>query len=161
MSIRTSPVAGAIPYDNTTSGLTATDVQAALDEIESQLGITYYQATQSGNISTSSGTFTTMTSTSVTPAAGTYFVVMTADVTLPADGAGEIRITVGGADAGDSMRQLFIGVSGNATGVIRYSSATSCITTVNGSQAIEAQWRLTIGTNLFADARQVFAVKIA
>src|SRR5690606_2880704 len=30
--------ANALPYDNTTSGLTATDVQAAIDELATQIG---------------------------------------------------------------------------------------------------------------------------
>lgn len=65
-----------IPYDNTASGMTATDVQAAIDEVAEKIeaigGITEHD---SPSISVSSGTFATLESFSVPK--GTYIIITT------------------------------------------------------------------------------------
>lgn len=68
--------ADAVAYDNTSSGLTATDVNAAIDEMSEKIeaigGITEHD---SPSVSVSSGTFATLESFSVPK--GTYIIITT------------------------------------------------------------------------------------
>lgn len=110
----------------------------------SDLGGTYSDSVNaSSTISTSSGTFSNIDSMSITPPAGKYIVMFQADISTTNDGAGEVRISADGSAVSGSLRQIAgdaITLLG-ATVDFRTSVASMGVTTVNGSQAIAAQYR--------------------
>lgn len=99
-------------------------------------------AEASGDITTTSTSDVLATSMTLTPAAGTYQVWFTTSVD---NGSNNTRvfasIYAGGVQTAASERQ-FARATQAITGVL----ATSAKVTVNGSQAIEALWRVSAGT---------------
>lgn len=79
----------------------------------------------------------------LTPAAGTYYVTFSSSVINSTNAATRLYVSLyaGGSKIEHSERN--IGISGGAN----VSVHTAAIVTVNGSQAIEAQWRAAAGTN--------------
>lgn len=63
-----------VTYDNTTSGLTAADVQAAIDEVAAASGSNAVEAT--GTITKLHGPITQATYDGLTPAADTLYVIV-------------------------------------------------------------------------------------
>lgn len=144
--LTTTPVASSVPFDNSTDGFTATDVQAAIEEAGHKL--TVIQLSDSTLNTTTLATFSAMTGMSTTPAAGTYLVTFNTSVSSPTAGAiASFAIYVGGTqDAGSVSRAApldgGVGATPPAIGNV------TCIGTavVNGSQAIAAQWASSSGT---------------
>lgn len=148
--ISTTQVASSTPFDNSSNGYIATDVQAAIEESNKHLIAGEVNATASATAGT--GADALMTTMTVTPAAGTYLVNFSCDITSNTSGAAiSVSIYVGGSQKADSLRKIipFSGgtlTSGNARGFC----GTNGLVTVNGSQAIEIRWSASSGTNTTA-----------
>lgn len=131
-----TPVAASIPYDNSTDSWVANNVQTAIEEAPIHL--------RGGDVSLSS-TYTLTTSDvlvnglTISPAAGTYLMNFTGDVTSAVSGAAiSISLYVGGIQVGVSLRKTipFSGgalTSGNARGMV----GTNKVVTITTGQAIE------------------------
>lgn len=80
-----SEVASSIPFDNSTNGFAATDVQAAIEEAQRPV-IT--EVTDTANATTTSGTDALLTTMTITPTiAGNYMVCFESSITSNAAGA--------------------------------------------------------------------------
>lgn len=161
-----SPVAGGIPFNNATNGFTATNVQTAIEEAKNS--IAYSTASATGTVTTTSGTFSVMTTMTLTPVAGTYLCIFSGnmDITSGVNGTGEIALFVNAVQATDSTRDmtlnvaLLLGLIGTAT-VGASGSQTMTIATVNGSQAIDGRYRSVSGDTFRARSRSLTLIRLA
>lgn len=160
-----SQVASSVPFDNSSNGFTATDVQAAIEEAKNTSIIYVSDTGTQSSTSTSYANITTMTST---PASGTYLVIFNGHATTTGASAGGLfAIAVAGSVQSDSIRE----VSTNLTllgGLVTISvntigASVTCITkvTVNGSQAITAQFKSTNGGTINIQERNLTLTKIS
>lgn len=100
-------------------------------------------------ITTTSGSYVLMTGMTITPAAGTYLVLFTACVSGANDNE-NINLSVYSGDSlvPESERSVVANVSGGLSNpnTTHLSVTSLCVTTVNGSQAIEGRWLRGAGT---------------
>lgn len=160
LPIYSSPVAKQVPFDNSSNGFLATDVQAAIEESANYLTVT--ETTSTTPVNTTSGTDVLMTSMTVTPVAGTYLVLFNTDLNSNNAGAAiSISYYVGGAQLAVSQRKVipFDGGALSAAAARGMGCLQSRIT-VNGSQAIEVQWSTSGGTATAAN-RSLITVRTA
>lgn len=144
-----------VDYDNITSGLIATNVQDAIDELAASPVIA------SADVVTASTTTTTTSTTavaldfmSVTPPAGTYLITAMVTLGLSANASlGYIQIYSGGVAQGVEMNMR----RGNQN--IQTVVAAQAKVTVNGAQAVEIRWRVSAGTGT-ADGRSLSYHKV-
>ena len=81
----------ATPFDNTSNGFTADNTQAAIEEAKSSS--VYYSATGTSTLTTTSATFSVVSGMTITPVAGTYLVMFSADIKARnVNGNGELQI---------------------------------------------------------------------
>lgn len=156
-----SPVASTIPFDNTASGLVATDVQAAIEESVNFSRTSEVMVTAVAT--TSSTTDALMDSMTVTPPqAGTYLVLFNTDVNSATAGAAiSVSYYVAGVQVAASLRKI-IPFDGGAlsAGAARGIAALQDIIVVTGSQAIEVRWSISSGTATAA-ARSLITLRVA
>lgn len=140
-----SPTAYGIPFDNSTNGFTAINVQAAIEEARVVISS---QITATANATTTSGTNALLTGMTITPAAGTYLVMFSGSMNLNAAGStGSMSLYVAGAQITHTVRNSSVFDGGalsatSATGAI----ALQHIATVTGSQVVQIEWSVSSGT---------------
>lgn len=101
-------------------------------------------AEATGDITTTSATDVLVTTMTITPASGTYLVWFTGSVDHSANnGSIELSIYSAGSQVAASERSF---ARGAGQGNVTVSFACSAKVTVNGSQAIEGQWRTPAAT---------------
>lgn len=144
-------VASSTPFDNSTNGFVANDVQAAIEEASFELIDSEITATASATAGT--GADALMTGMTITPAAGKYIVWFSCDINaINAGAATSVSIYVGGSQIAASLRKVVPFCGGTLTsGSARCGVAVHGTVTVNGSQAIEIRWSASSGTNTVAD----------
>lgn len=120
-----SPVARAIPFDNTTDGWLATDVQDAIEEAPIHLRSVQVSSTAGFTIS-STGADVLLTTMTITATPGTYIAWFSSDITS-ANGGSAIACSFynNGTQMTSSMRKIipFSGgtlTSGNARAVMSF-----------------------------------------
>ncbi|HEY9661447.1 MAG TPA: hypothetical protein V6C65_23570 [Allocoleopsis sp.] len=99
-------------------------------------------ATDVNQTSTSSGTDVVLTSMTLTPAAGTYWVYFDSTVVNSGNGAERVLVSlyVNGVQRAHTLKR--IGIAGGAQSNVTIGDIVS----VNGSQAIDIRWRVPAGT---------------
>lgn len=133
-----TPVAQGIPFDNSTDGWVANDVQMAIEEAPIHLRAGEVNSTVTYTTTTTDALVTSMT---ITPVAGTYLVWFTCDASCTTAGAAvSASYYVGGVQKADSLRKVVpfdggLGSNASARGAIAINS----LITVNGTQAIEVR----------------------
>lgn len=135
-------VARAIPFDNSTDGFVATNVQSAIEEAKASPSLVSAEATATASATAPTGADTLIAGMTLTPVAGTYIVWFSCDITSASAGAAiSVSIYAGGVQSTASLRKI-IPFSGGTltTGNARGSMSTHITVTVNGSQAIETRW---------------------
>lgn len=153
-------VAAAVPFDNSTNGFTATDVQAAIEEATTHLSAT--EVTASGTITTTSATDALMTSMTMTPVAGTYLFLFNTDViSNNFNCTVSFSFYVGGVQTAITLRQVVPFDGGSLGG----TTARDCVQlqsliTVNGSQAVEVRWSRTTGGTATSSNRSLIRLRI-
>lgn len=91
----------------------------------------------------------------LTPVAGTYLAVFSSSMVNSGNGASRLFVSIYSAGAQVTHSERNIGISGGGNVTVH----TDAIVTVNGSQAIEAQWRAVAGTNT-AHQRSLILIKL-
>lgn len=161
-----TPVAKAVPFNNSTNGFAATNVQAAIEEARGTAPLIYVNdlSTQS----TSSTTYANITGMTSTPASGTYLVIFNGHATTSgASAGGFFALALAGSTVTDSVREIsanlvllggLVTVSVNTIG-----SSMSCVSriTVNGSQAITAQFKSISGGTINVQEKTLSLIKVA
>lgn len=124
--------------------------------INPSAGLTSSITENTTDTTTTSATDVLVASMTTTPAAGTYLVWFTGTVeNSNAGGIAFMSIYSGGVQVAASEREI------DAPGSSESSDFTSMArTTVNGSQAIEGQWRVTLGTETMHE-RQLVLLRVA
>lgn len=155
-----SVVASSVPFDNSSNGFVATDVQAAIEETSNFL--TVVEVTATGNTTTTSGTDALMNSMTRTPIAGTYLVLFNTDINSNAAGSAiSLSYYVGGVQVASSLRKTSHFDGGTlSAGSARAVSSLQSVIAVNGSQAIEVRWSTSGGTATAA-ARSLITIRTA
>lgn len=147
-----SAVAKTVPFDNASNGFTSTDVQSAIEEAKSS-GI-YYSTAATSTISTTSGTFSVVGSMTLTPVAGTYLCMFSADVKIGnVNGQGEFQFFNGG-----------VAISGTNRQTSRLNVGAGCffaVVTANGTNAIDVRYRSVDGKTVTVTSRSMFMLKVA
>lgn len=145
-AIQTTQVAASIPFDNATNGFTATDVQAALEEIHNQTPVST-EVSATADATTTSTTDVLMTSMTITPTSGKYFVSFSGCVDHSAQSVAVVgSIYSGGSRKADSERSIVPRFNGIGANSLSPCMAINGVVTVNGSQAIEIRWKTASGT---------------
>lgn len=137
-SVYITPVAPGIPYDNSTDGWVANNVQAAIEEAPIHLRAGEVSSTATYTTTTTDALITGMT---VTLVAGTYLVWFSCDANVSTAGAAvSASYYVGGVQKADSLRKIvpFDGGLGSVTAA-RGAISINGLITVNGTQAIEVR----------------------
>lgn len=160
-----SAVAKTVPFDNSSNGFTSIDVQSAIEEAKSS-GI-YYSAAATSTISTTSGTFSVVGSMTLTPVAGTYLCIFSADVeTGNVNGQGEFQFFNGGVAISGTKRQVELEVAllWGSIGTARLNVGAGCffaVVTANGTNAIDVRYRSVDGRTVTVTSRSMFMLKVA
>lgn len=140
-----TPVAVGIPFDNSTNGFVATNVQAAIEEATYKLNETEVSAT--ADTTTTSTTDVLMNSMTLTPIAGTYLTWFSTTVDHSNQSvAVVVSIYVGGVLNTASVRSVIPRFNGAGAISLSPCVATNGVVTVNGSQAIEIRWKTASNT---------------
>lgn len=107
-----------------------------------------YEATATASATTTSTTQVLMTGMTETPIAGTYWVIFSATISSNTNGAViTISINSGGTQVAHTVRTSTPQfASGLSTVSLQFPTNTTCVTTVNGSQAIAVFWSISSGT---------------
>lgn len=123
--------------------------------------VPYSHVSGTSNITTSSSTFSTMSGLTVTPAAGTYIVILSVDIAIANDGSGEVQIAVAGTGVVDSQRVVDCTTAGllGANVSTRWSAYTQTVLTVDGTQAVTGQFRSIENTVTVVD-RSLLLVRV-
>lgn len=156
--------ASATPFDNSSNGFVANNTQAAIEEAKSSS--VYYSATGTSTLTTTSTTFSVVSGMTMTPVAGTYLVMFSADVEARnVNGQGEVQIFNGGSAVTGTNRQielevaLLLGLIGTA----RLNIGAGClfgVVTANGTNAIDIRYRSIDGQTITITSRAMFAFRI-
>lgn len=142
-----SQVAKSIPFDNSSNGFAATDVQAAIEE--STYNLTDGEVSATNQITAGTGSDALMSGMTFTPVAGSYLVWFSTDINSSTAGAvTSVSIFVGGVQKADSLRKVQPFDGGALSQLAgRGAVAINGKVTVNGSQAVEIRWSASNGTN--------------
>lgn len=133
--IQTTQVASSLPYDNTVSGITATDVQGALDYLTTvtAAGVQNYNIISSTPFTSSANVDTFVTGMTITPMSGTYAVWFNCSETATGSGQQmDCTIYKAGAAISDSKRSV-VGSAGAHISIL----ATMTIAQFSGSQTCQ------------------------
>lgn len=155
-----STVAAAVPFDNSTNGFVATDVQAAIEEATFHL--TSHEITATGTITTTSSTDAVMTSMTETPPAGTWLYMFNCDVisnnfnqTL------SFSFYLAAVQIAVTKRQLIPYDGGTLGGTTaRDIVQLQSIITTTGSQVVDVRWSSTAGTGTSSN-RSLIRLRLA
>lgn len=167
--ITMTTVATSTPFSNTGNGFTANNVQSAIEEAKaaaSNTVITYVSDTS--NQTTTSASYTNITGMTSTPASGTYLVIFNGKAsTSGASAGGSFSIAVAGSTQTDSVRDIscnLVLLGGLVTiSVNTIASSMTCVSrvTVNGSQAITAQFKSNTGGTISVTEKNMTIMKVA
>lgn len=169
MSINKGIVGKASYYDNSVSGISATNVQDAIDALAAGgATIVRTQITSTSPVSTSSGTFAVIGSMTTTPAAGTYLVQYSGSmaITSGVNGSAEIALFQNGTIITHTTRTmsltvaLALGLIGTAA-ISPSGSDTTAIVTLSGSETIDVRFRSVTGDPFRCSTRSMQLIKIA
>lgn len=154
-------VASSVPFDNSTNSFAATDVQAAIEEARGTSVSS--QATATANTTTTSTTDVLINTMTLTPASGTYMVWFTTSIDSNTNNSTvSVSIYAAGAQVAasevHSQPQFQGGLTPSLNVTIPYTAIARIA--VNGSQAIEARWRISSGTAT-AHQRTLMVLKVA
>lgn len=117
--------------------------------------------TATAAVSTTSATNTVITGMTITPSAGTYFVIYSGSMGTGSNDSGELSIFVDGVQQTYTIRDTIIQAGGllGAVASGEWSSTTTGIFTVTGTQAIDVRFRAVSGS-LTANERSLTALRI-
>lgn len=143
-----SPVASNVPFDNSTDGFAANNVQAAIEEAASGAHLLATEVGATANATTTSGTDAIITGMTATPAAGTYLVWFSSAINSSQAGATvTVSMYVGGVQRADSVRAVSPFDGGTLSALTASCGmAINGLVTVTGSQAITIEWHTSAGT---------------
>ncbi len=128
-------VASSVPYDNSVSGLAFGDVQSVIDYLTAAAasGIQNYNIISSTAFASTANVDTFVTGITVTPASGTYAILLNASSTGTGSGQQmDCSIFKGGTLIADSKRSV---VTPAGSHIVILSTLT--VTSFNGSQACQ------------------------
>jgi hypothetical protein len=119
-------------------------------------------ATASGNVTSTSTTYTNITGMTLTPPAGTYLVIFSGNTSATEGGNGEtgtFQLALAGTQVTDSRMTVtdvyaLVGTNNSAGG-----NTLCSLITVNGSQAITAQFAAQAGT-IQVNERNLIAILV-
>lgn len=155
----------ATPFDNTSNGFTSTNAQAAIEEAKTSL--LYYSTSATSTLTSTSSTFATVGSMTLTPIAGTYLIMFSADIeTGSVNGRGELQLFNGGTAVAGTNRELELEVALllGLIGTARIRAGASCffgIVTANGTNAIDVRYRSVDGQTITIKSRAMIAIRVA
>lgn len=162
--IYASPVAITVPFDNSTNGFAAIEVQSGIEEAKNSSNTSYLSAT--ATVSTTSGTFGTIADMTITPTVGTWVGHFTcAFRSTGTNTDGDIAIFVGGVELSETQRPqtdtaAILGLvtlssnSGGCSGAIVFRRAFT------GSEQITVRFRENGGGTMFIDGRTFFLQQV-
>lgn len=164
-SVFMSPVAITIPFDNSTNGFIATNVQTGIEEARTT--VLNYSATATANTTTTSGTDAIINSMTLTLPAGTYAIIYSGQIgTSGTNNSGEISLYNGVSRVTHSVRDIAInvamllGIIGTALITIG-GNQTMGIVTVDGVTAITAQFKVLGGSGTITiGPRSIIALRL-
>lgn len=123
----------------------------------------YTLLTGSSTVTTTSGTYSTVSGMTTTPPQGTYLVIFSGTFRIASNGAdGDFAIFKAGSIIQDSNRRHFttvtivLGLIGNN---IQSSGCPHAVVTVDGTQVIDGRFRATGGT-IACDDRNLILIRL-
>lgn len=154
--VNLSAVAVSVPYDNSTDGWVAQNVQAAIEE--APLHLRGYEASATATLAVS--TTNTVVLSIAAPATGTYFVQFSTDVLCSTAGAtATFMIGISGVAKADSVRVVIPLAGGLLSGNARGCATTTGIVSATLGQTIEI-WCQGSSTNPTLGARTLDLLRL-
>lgn len=137
---RITQVAVSTPFDDSTNGWVANNVQAAIEEAPIHLRSIEVSATST--VTAPTGTDALMTTMTITPNPGTYIVWFSCDINSAVAGAAiSVSLYVGGTQQAVSLRKVIPFSGGTLTsGSGRACVSINQIVTVTTGQSVEVRW---------------------
>lgn len=124
------------------------------------LVINPFTITATGNVSTTSGTYSVVGSMTTTPAAGTYLVFFSSDASLSGETNGDVSMHIAGVEQTVTTRN--IGITNNfGTSTLSSTLSFMTVATVNGSQVLDIRFRENGGSTLTIGNRSLVIIPIA
>lgn len=162
--IYASPIARAVPFDNTSNGFTATDVQAAIEEATKRLNT--LQVTATGLVSTTSATFSTVTGMTLQPPAGTWIGIYTGFFyTQGVNVQAEVTAVKNAAEITYARRIQYdnaaiLGLVTLSTNEGGSSAALAFRETFNGTDTVSIQFREVAGGTAYMRERSLILLQV-
>jgi hypothetical protein len=117
------------------------------------------EATGTSDITTTSTSFILATNMTLTPTAGVYLAIFTADVAVSTNNAQlHIEFYLNGAAIANT--DAWYRAIGTLAPSDRQSLCVNRIITTPGNQSIELRWRVTAGTGTMGQARSLHLIRI-
>lgn len=141
-----SPTAVSVPFDNSTDGYTATDVQAAIEE--SSIYNRVIEVSNTTDATTTSGTDAVLTTMSITPTPGSYIAFFNSSMISNSAGAViSTSIYVNSVQIPETLRKIspFDGGALSATTARGIMDCTGTVTVTSG-QTVDVRWSTSGGT---------------
>ena len=146
-AVRITQVAVSTPFDNSTNGFTANNVQAAIEEARNSPGVNMIQA--SASINTTSTTDVVMTGQTYTNATGAAIKVVAefnGDVTISATGGVlSTSFYLNGVQIADTLRKQMAD-QGALAGPSRFTASLLTKVTIPNGQTLDVRWSTSTGT---------------
>lgn len=144
--INSTQTATSTPYDNSTSGLIATDVQAAIDESRISNPVNFISITSATAIASS--TDTTIGGLTYTNSSGIAIKVVVAtntDITINSTGGVlSYSIYLNGAQVANTLRKT-AGDQGALAGAARVTASTACKVIIPNGQTLDVRASVSTG----------------
>lgn len=139
------------------------EAQGRVNGVWRNLAIVPTTTSQTGDASTTSATYGVITGMTTTPAAGIYMVIFECSAQIGPDTNGDIAFFVGATEQTDSTKTLSANANGGfgPTATIEIPVTMIGFFTVNGAQAISAQYRENGGGTLTVGPRKLTIIPIA
>ena len=157
--IHTTEVADSIPFDNSSNGFTATNVQDAIEEAEISTPVNYI-ATSAG-VTRNSSTDATMGGMTYTNSSGASIKVVAlfnGDITIGKTGAVlSISFYLNGGQVANTLRKQSSD-GGTLSGSCRVTASTQCKVIIPNGQTLDVRWSVSSGT-ITGGARSIILTK--
>ncbi len=114
-----------------------------------------------GSITTTSGTFSTISGLSTTPAAGTYLVFYSVSASITSNSSGDVALFVDSVEQVTTTRRIGVQSYGFSSSDTQTALCAFAELTLNGSQAVSVRFRENGGGTMGVTAKSLMLIPIA
>lgn len=136
---------------------TGSEFQARVAGVWRVIAPTAISLNATGTITTTSGTYSTMSGITTTPAAGTYLAIFSCNASISTDSDGDIALHIAGVEQLVTRRNMSVN-TGTVNTAIGGEIGFMTLITVNGSQIVDVRFRENGGATMTVNRRELILI---